>query len=69
MWVGGILKDYTYYLQSWALSVFLNFFNHKTIIFCMFYEDNNLNLHKSYLQKPTPSQINLIKNAKVIFCS
>ena len=33
----------------------------------MFYEDNNLNLHKSYLQKPTPSQINLIKNAKSLF--
>ena len=34
------------------------------MIFCIFYEDNNLFLHQTYFKKPTPSQINLIKNAK-----
>ena len=45
------------------------------MIFCIFYEDNNLFLHQSYFKKPTLSQINLVKNAKsnflnakVIFC-
>ena len=30
----------------------------------IFYQVNNLFLHQSHLKKPTPSQINLIKNAK-----
>ena len=34
------------------------------MIFCIFYEDNNLFLHQSLFKKPTPSQINFIKNAK-----
>ena len=38
-------------------------FNNKKWYFCIFYQVNNLFLHQSYLQKPTPSQINLIKNA------
>ena len=34
------------------------------MIFLHFYQVNNLFLHRSYLEKPTPGQINLIKNAK-----
>ena len=36
----------------------------KNDFFCIFYEDKNLFLHQSYFKKPTPSQINLRKDAK-----
>ena len=49
--------------QSWALSVFLNTFNNKKLFFSIFYQVN-LFLHWVLFKKPTPSQINLIKNAK-----
>ena len=48
---------------------FFEFLQHKKMIFCMFYKANNLLLHQSYLKKPTPSQINFIKNAKKKFSS
>ena len=37
------------------------------MFFFIFYQINNLFLHQSYLKKPTPSQINLIKNVRIIF--
>ena len=43
---------------------FRYFFNNKIWFFCTFYQVSNLFLHQSYIKKPTPSQINLIKNAK-----
>ena len=49
-------------VQSWALEVF--FFNNKKLFFYIFYQVNSLFLHQSYFKKHTPSQINLIKNAK-----
>ena len=34
------------------------------MIFCIFDQVSNLFLHQYYFKKPTPSQINLIINAK-----
>ena len=48
-------------IQSWALPVFFNFFNNKKWFVYIFYQVNNL------FKKATPSQINLIKNAKKLF--
>ena len=52
--------------QSWALSVFFNFFNHKKCFFAFF-----VKLITYFctipIKKPTPSQTNLIKNAKNLF--
>ena len=53
--------------QSWALSVFFYFLNNKKWYFCIFYEDNNLFLHQSYLKSPLPAKYTLIKNAKYHF--
>ena len=50
--------------HSWALSVFLNTFNSKKLFFSIFYQVHNIFLHWVLFKKPTPSQINLIKNAK-----
>ena len=43
--------------QSWALSVFLNFFKYKKLFFCIFYQVNNLVLHQSYLKSPLPVKL------------
>ena len=51
--------------QSWALSVFLIFLNNKKWFYFILYQVNNLFLH--LFKKTTPSQINLITNAKIIF--
>ena len=51
------------YHQSWALSVFFNFFNHKKWIFGIFYKVSNLFLHQSYLKSSLPVKLT-IKNAK-----
>ena len=53
-------EEWSRLLQSWALSLFLNFLNHKKLIFCIFYQV--IFLHQSYIK--SPSQINCIKNAK-----
>ena len=42
--------------QSWALSVFVNFFNNK-IWFWHFFQVNNLFLHHSYLKSPLPVKL------------
>ena len=42
-------------------------FSIKNLFICFFHQVNTLFLHKSYLKKTTPSQINLIKNAKNSF--
>ena len=47
----------TFNLQSWALSVFLKFFNNKKWYFGIFYQANNLFLHQSYLQSPLPVKL------------
>ena len=45
-------------IQSWALSVFLNFFNNKKWFFCSFKNHiNNLFLHQSYLKSPLPVKL------------
>ena len=54
-------------VQSWALEVFLNFFNDKKWFFCIFYQVNNLISAPVLFKKSIPSQINLIKNSKNIF--
>ena len=46
--------------QSWALEVFLNFFNKKNRLYVIFDQVKNLFMRQSYSKKPTPSQINLI---------
>ena len=48
-------------IQSWALSVFFNFFNNKKWFYCIFIK---LLTYFLLFKKPTPSQINFIKNAK-----
>ena len=53
------------YEQSWALSVFMNFFNNRKW-FCIFYQVNSLLLHQSYLKRPPPV-INLTKNGQKNF--
>ena len=53
--------------QSWALEVFLNFFKHKNVIFLHFYQVYKPISAPVLFKKPTPSQINLIKNAKSFF--
>ena len=53
--------------QSWALSVVLNFFNNKKSFFCIFYQVNSLFLNRVLFKKPTPSLINLVRNAKINF--
>ena len=60
------LKPICTLCQSWTLEVFLNFFNNKKGFFCIFYQVNNtIPISAPVLfKKPTPSQINLIKNAK-----
>ena len=45
--------------QSWALSVFFNFFNNKKWLFCIFYQVNNLFLHQSYLKSSLPVKLTL----------
>ena len=40
------------FFQSWALSVFFNFFNYKKWFSCIFFQMNNLFLHQSYLKSP-----------------
>ena len=52
--------------QSWALSVFLNFFSIKKIFFAFFIKLISY-FFTIPIKKPTPSQINLIKNAKQKF--
>ena len=49
--------------QSWAHSVFFNFFNNKKLFFCIFDKVSAPVLFK----KPTPSQISLIKKCKKSF--
>ena len=56
------LKPHLWSFQSWALSVFFNFFNNKKWLFCIFYQVDNLFTAPALFKKPTPSQINLIKN-------
>ena len=51
------------YTELGTFSIF-ECFNNKKWFFCIFYQVNNLFLHQSYLKKPTPSQMNSIKNAK-----
>ena len=53
--------------QSWALSVFLNFFNNKRWFFCIFCKVNNLFLHQSYLKSPLPVKLTRYKMQKIIF--
>ena len=53
--------------QRWALSVFLNLFNNKKWLFCFFKIKLITYFFTSPIWKPTPSQINLIKSAMVIF--
>ena len=43
--------------QSWALSVFFNFFNNKKLFFCIFYQVNNLFLLQSYLKSLLPVKL------------
>ena len=43
--------------QSWALSVFLNIFNSKKWLVCIFYNVNNLFLHQFYLKSPLPVKL------------
>ena len=68
-WVGSscsekkMLPLWQFWLRAGHFRYFGIFSNNKKII-CIFYEDSKLFLHQSYLQKPTPSQISLIKNAK-----
>ena len=50
--------------QSWVLSVFFKFFNLKKLFFYIFYEDIKPISAPVLFKKPTPSQINLLKNAK-----
>ena len=52
--------------QSWALSIFLNFFNNKKI-FKYFLPSELFYFCTSPIKKPTTSQINFIKNAKKSF--
>ena len=53
--------------QSWAHSVFLNFFNNKKWFFCIFYHVNNLFLHQSYLKSPLPVKLAWQKMQTIIF--
>ena len=53
--------------QSWALSVFFNFFNNNEWCFCIFYLVNNLFLHQSYLKSPLPVKLTWQKMQKIIF--
>ena len=55
-----------YIVQSWALLAYLNFCSNKKDLFYIFYQVKNLFLF--LFKKPTTSQLNLIKNAKLIFC-
>ena len=50
--------------ESGHFRYFLNFFNNNKLFFGIFHKSDNLFLHQSYLKSPTPSQINLTKNAK-----
>ena len=43
------------WVQSWALSVFFNFFNINKWFFCIFYQVHNLFLPLSLFKKPTPT--------------
>ena len=43
--------------QSWALSVFFYFFHNKGWFFGIFYKDDNLFLHQSYLKSPLPVKL------------
>ena len=43
--------------QSWALSVFVNFFNNKKCPFCIYYKVNDQLLHQSYLKSPLPVKL------------
>ena len=51
-------------LQSWALSVFFNFFNSKKWFHCIFYQINNLFLQQSYLKSPLPVKLKKLKNTE-----
>ena len=53
--------------QSWALSVFVHFFNNKSF-FCIFYQVNNLFMHQSYLKSPLPVNELDKKFQKSFFC-
>ena len=54
--------------QSWALLVFLNFFNNKKWFFCIFYEVNDQFLNRSYLKSPLPVKLTWWKMKKIILC-
>ena len=54
-------------MQSWALSVFFNFFNNKKWFFFIFYTVDNLFLHRSYLKSPLPVKLTWSKVQKIIF--
>ena len=44
--------------QSWALSVFFNFFNNRKWFICIFKNKvNNLFLQQSYLKRPLPVKL------------
>ena len=53
-------SDLPDHIQSWALSVFFNYFNNK-ICFPIFYKVNILFLHQSYLKSPLPAKLTLFK--------
>ena len=57
----------TAWWQSWALSVFLNFFNNKNDFFCIFYQVNNLFLHQSNLKSPLAVKLTWKKCNKSFF--
>ena len=46
-------------IQSWALSVFLKFFNSKKRFFAFFFKVSDLFLHKSYSKSPLPVKLTL----------
>ena len=56
-----------YYMQRWALLVFLNFFNNKNDFFLHFLSSWWPISAPVLFKKPTPSQIELIKNANIHF--
>ena len=53
-----------YKFQSCALLVFFNIFTNKKWIYCIFIKFILFKFLPVLFKKPTPSQINLIKNAK-----
>ena len=51
-WANKLDKVFIAQWQSWALSVFFNFFNNIKWFYCIFDQINNLCLHQSYLKSP-----------------